>query len=275
MNKELQKLLKQINDKKNEVKSLVNDGKLDKARAAKEELVELQNRFDLLYDLDEDEQDGIENKVKDGTAKQVGGDVKPDKKNIVKSFVNIVKDREKFSEWQVIPEIEVTCRGERLFINSVTVEQYKKYISLMEKNDTEKFSGVMFFNKKIMQEMFGNELSLAAVGEIDAVEFLTAIKTVHFIMQNIVAEKMLSIVEVEQVEKEASAFDDYDRENGYEDEDEQPEENQWKVCGEIVDRVVKIAIRLLKNSYSQCMKENIVTLLDYLKFELDTINENQ
>ena len=53
MNKELQKLLKQINDKKNEVKSLVNDGKLDKARAAKEELVELQNRFDLLYDLDE------------------------------------------------------------------------------------------------------------------------------------------------------------------------------------------------------------------------------
>lgn len=46
MNKELQKLLKQINDKKNEVKSLVNDGKLDKAKAAKEELKELQNRFD-------------------------------------------------------------------------------------------------------------------------------------------------------------------------------------------------------------------------------------
>jgi len=174
-----------------------------------------------------------------------------------------------------MPEIEVTCSGKRYFINSITVEQYKKYISLMEKNHTEKISGVMFFNTKIMQELFGNELSLAAVGEIDAVEFLTAIKTVHFIMQNIVAEKMLSIVEVEQVEKEASAFDDYDRENGYEDEDEQPEENQWKVCGEIVDRVVKIAIRLLKNSYSQCMKENIVTLLDYLKFELDTINENQ
>lgn len=45
MNKELQKLLKQINDKKNEVKSLVNDGKLDKAKTAKEELKELQNRF--------------------------------------------------------------------------------------------------------------------------------------------------------------------------------------------------------------------------------------
>lgn len=88
-------------------------------------------------------------------------------------------------------------------------------------------------------------------------------------------KKFRKIVEVEQVEKEKSAFDEYDRENGYEDEPEEPEENQWKVCGEIVDRVVKIAIRLLKNSYSQCMKENIVTLLEYLRFELDTINENQ
>ena len=69
----------------------MNDGKLDKAKAAKEELKELQNRFDLLYDLDEEEQDDIEDKVNNGTAKQVGGDVKPDKKNIVKSFVNIVK----------------------------------------------------------------------------------------------------------------------------------------------------------------------------------------
>ena len=175
----------------------------------------------------------------------------------------------------MIPEIEVTCSGKRYFINSITVEQYKKYVSLMEKNSTENISGVMFFNTKIMQELFENELTLAEIGEIDAIDFLTAIKTVHFVMQNIIAEKLLNIVEVEQVEKEKSAFDEYDRENGYEDELEEPEENQWKVCGEIVDRVVKIAIRLLKNSYSQCMKENIVTLLEYLRFELDTINENQ
>ena len=153
------------------------------------------------------------------------------------------------------------------------MEQYKKYISLMEKNNTERFADVMFFNKKIMQELFGNEMSLAEIGEIETIEFLTAIKAVHFTTQQVVAEKMLNIVEVEHVEIEASAFDEYDLENGY--EDDQPEENQWKVCGKIVDRVVKIAIRVLKNSYSQCMKEDIVTLLDYLKFELDTINENQ
>ncbi len=90
MNKEMQKLLKAINDKKNEVKSLVNDGKLDKAKAAKEELRELQEKFDLLFDLEDEERDGIEDKVAAGAAKVIGGE-KEDKKNVVKAFVNIIK----------------------------------------------------------------------------------------------------------------------------------------------------------------------------------------
>ena len=90
MNKEMQKLLRQINDKKNEVKSLVADGKLDKARTAKEELKTLQEKFDLLFDLDEEEHEEIEDKVNRGAAKTVGGE-KVDKKNLVKAFVNIVK----------------------------------------------------------------------------------------------------------------------------------------------------------------------------------------
>ena len=93
-------------------------------------------------------------------------------------------------------------------------------------------------------------------------------------MQNVISEKLLNIVEVEPVEQETSAFDEYDLKNGYE-EDAETEENPWRACGEILDRVIKIAIRLLKNSYSQCMREDIVSLLEYLKFELDTVNENQ
>ena len=90
MNKEMQKLLKAINDKKNEVKSLVNDGKLDKAKEAKEELRELQEKFNLLFDLEDEERDGIKDKVAEGTAKVIGGE-KADKKNVVKAFVNIIK----------------------------------------------------------------------------------------------------------------------------------------------------------------------------------------
>ena len=43
MNKKLQEMLKKINDKKNEVKSLVNEGKIKEAKAAKEELKEMQD----------------------------------------------------------------------------------------------------------------------------------------------------------------------------------------------------------------------------------------
>lgn len=90
MNKEMQKLLKAINDKKNEVKSLVAEGKLDKAKTAKEELKTLQEKFDLLFDLDEEEHEEIEDKVAAGKAKTISGG-KADKKNLVKSFVNIIK----------------------------------------------------------------------------------------------------------------------------------------------------------------------------------------
>lgn len=90
MNKEMQKLLKEINDKKNEVKSLVADGKLDKARTAKDELKTLQEKFDILFDLEDEERGEIEDKVSTGKAKVInkGG---ADKKNLVKSFVNIIK----------------------------------------------------------------------------------------------------------------------------------------------------------------------------------------
>lgn len=174
----------------------------------------------------------------------------------------------------MIPEIEITCAGKNVFINSVTVEQYKRYVSLMEKNDSDRITNVIFFSKKIIQDIFGNRMTLSELGEMEIIEFLSAVKGIHFIMQNVISEKMLKIVEIEPVERESSAFDDYDIENGYEEENE-PEENIWKVYREILDRVIKIAIRLLKDSYSQCMKEDIISLLEYLKFELDTIHENQ
>ena len=139
----------------------------------------------------------------------------------------------------MIPEITITCSTGKVFINNVTVEQYKKYAALMEKNGSDKITDALFFNKRIIQEIFGNRMSLDELGEVDVIEFLTASKGIHFIMQDIVSDALLNIVETEPIERETSAFDEYDRENGYEDE-EQEEQNTWKICGEIVDRVTKL-----------------------------------
>ena len=53
MNKKLLELLDSINEKKTEVRNLVGEGKLEEAKAAKEELKNLQEQFDLLKDIDD------------------------------------------------------------------------------------------------------------------------------------------------------------------------------------------------------------------------------
>lgn len=94
MNKEMQKLLKAINDKKNAVRSLTNEGKLKEAKQAKDELVVLQEKFNLLADLEDDDLDGIEDSLESDRAKDITGgaaDPKAKKSGLVKAFVNIVK----------------------------------------------------------------------------------------------------------------------------------------------------------------------------------------
>lgn len=171
-----------------------------------------------------------------------------------------------------MPEIYIACNDARYFVNCITVGQYRKYAELMRKNSSERLSDAMFFNQKIAQEVFGSRMSLEELGETDAVEVLTAAKTIHFVMQNIITPKFLELMD-EPVEQEASAFDEYDQENGYDEDDQQ--RNVWEVCSDNIDRVIQIAIKLLKNSYSQCLETDIVALLDYMKFAIKQVNEKQ
>lgn len=58
MNKRLLELLNMINTKKIEVTNFVDAGKLDEAKAAKDELKKLQDEFDLLKDIVDPKEDG-------------------------------------------------------------------------------------------------------------------------------------------------------------------------------------------------------------------------
>lgn len=172
----------------------------------------------------------------------------------------------------MIPEIYIACGEEKYFVNCITVGQYRKYTELMKKNSSEVLSDSMFFNKKIAQEIFSNQMSLEELGKTDAVEVLTAAKTIHFIIQDVITPKFLELMD-DPVEKEESAFDEYDRENGY--DELEPQRNMWEICSENVDRIIQIAIKLLNNSYSQCLETDIVALLDYMKFAIKQVNEKQ
>ena len=85
MNKELLELLDSINDKKAEVKKLVEENKLDEAKKAKDELKEMQEKFDLLKDLDDGKTEGMKAKVG-------ANEIKPaDKKDAVKEFADAAR----------------------------------------------------------------------------------------------------------------------------------------------------------------------------------------
>lgn len=156
----------------------------------------------------------------------------------------------------------------------MSVEKYRAYTELMEKNGGDDVASAFQFNAAIMKMVFG--ISEREVLKADVAEQLAAAKMIHFVMQDIITQKFLELNpnRPEEVEKEKSAFDEYDEENGYnEAENQLDDENIWKVCRDNADRVVKLCIKGLNDSLSNVMKSDIMSLLDHVAFEIKTINE--
>lgn len=73
MNEEMLKLLDSINKKKQEVKDLVEAGEIEKAKNAKKELQEMQDKFDVLKDLDDEALENIKTSAAAGNARRAEG----------------------------------------------------------------------------------------------------------------------------------------------------------------------------------------------------------
>lgn len=90
MPKELRELLDQINAKKAEVKNFVAENKIEEAKASKEELKNLQDKFDVLYDLYEEQKENNEEGIKDKAKEKTS-------ENSVKEFANAARNGFKIS----------------------------------------------------------------------------------------------------------------------------------------------------------------------------------
>ncbi len=89
MNKELRALLNKINAKKAEVRELVAGKKLEDAKAAKEELRDLQAQFDILADLEDGDAQQAQDDAQKGKGKVAGA--ADAAKQQVTAFVNAIK----------------------------------------------------------------------------------------------------------------------------------------------------------------------------------------
>lgn len=143
----------------------------------------------------------------------------------------------------------------------------------MQRNTSDNMLENIYFNLRILQELYPERPTMTELKTVDMGQFLRAANAVHFVMQEVVTAKFRELSDVPPEEVEKSAFDDYDRENGYEDDEESG--SIWEALKENVDRVVKIATRVLNTGYKECMESDIMQLLDYVKFEIETAEENK
>lgn len=92
MSKEARALLKRINDMKNAIRSLQAQGKTKDMQDKFAELKDLQAQFDILLEMEDDEEDGIRDSIRHGRTKNIDGadreGKKYSKKQVAKAFVN-------------------------------------------------------------------------------------------------------------------------------------------------------------------------------------------
>lgn len=93
MNEELRDLYDQINNKKQEAIQLVQNNELDKAKAMKNEIKDLQDKFDTLKDLYDNDLSHFQDNLKDGKAKNISlkDDEKDGPNDSTKGFANAAR----------------------------------------------------------------------------------------------------------------------------------------------------------------------------------------
>ena len=88
MNKEIKKLAREIKNKQEEIKQLAAEGNIEESKLAKEELIKMQAKFEVLFDLDDDYSEAERNNALN-KGKILNG--KEDSKEVENSFINAIK----------------------------------------------------------------------------------------------------------------------------------------------------------------------------------------
>lgn len=155
-------------------------------------------------------------------------------------------------------------------MDRITVQQAKRYVKAMLET-ADSVRAVMKMTTRLLPEMFEG-LRPADVIHGSIAEVLTVIKGLHFIMQEVVLPQFAILSDDPPVERESSVFDEYDEENGYTDEDEI---NVWETCLENIEAVTQAAIKIMGQSYTDTMREELVPLLEHLRWEIDHQQEKK
>ncbi|WP_349401361.1 hypothetical protein [Clostridium perfringens] len=124
----------------------------------------------------------------------------------------------------------------------------------------------------IVSNIFSN-LSRSELMQIDVFDFFETYIFIRKYVENIQDRIREIFVGNRESIVEKSAFDDYDRENGY--LDEELEENIYDNHLTVINNIIQYSINNFKNSLDATLKMNIFDLLDYIEFDINNKNEEE
>lgn len=153
-----------------------------------------------------------------------------------------------------------------IYASEFTSSKFKKYlgykISIEDNWELIYKVIILIFDKKI-DESYLDKLDIKEIYYI------------YYFIENYIKEIVINrfkALGVENVEVEESVFDEYDKEEGYIKEKEQ---SIYENLLEIFNNTIRFSIKQCKNSLKESMDMDICVLLDYIKYEMDYLEEHK
>ncbi len=151
---------------------------------------------------------------------------------------------------------------------------FKKYLEAMRRmlnDDMDRYSYVDTCIYTIYMTL-EKRVPKADIESMDVVDVITVAEQINIIMRDVVMKKINDYFAQEVIEQESSAFDDYDRENGYL---ENEQDDAWTGCIKLVNSLIRMAIKIFNDSFSSILKADIIELIEQVKYELDALEDEK
>lgn len=142
---------------------------------------------------------------------------------------------------------------------------------------TEDENDLLYLYSEIIRTVFNDRIEEEEIEQLDLAEIVDTFKIIVEVIDACINQKIREISELlgggqtEEVQK--SAFDDYDRENGYAEEETQ--EEVWESYNGALNSILQICIKNMRNSYKDCLESDLSDLLDYVVFQVEYDKETQ
>lgn len=155
-------------------------------------------------------------------------------------------------------------------MNICTCYKYKKTIELFKLIDLDSNNFKYIF--KVIHTFFDSKIKIKDLCDTEIYESLSIFYLIKKVILNI--NNKINDIFFEKIEQEKSAFDEYDKENDYEELEEESE-NIYDTYLNVINKLFKVSRQIFGNSLKESLDMDINELLDYFSYYIETLEEEK